>query len=98
MITLNLRRDLETENRYRAFNGERYVGRIYQADEDHWFWAVALDVTAPANPPYGWNEPSRLAAAKLKSAHLACLEEKSPRAGGACEDGLPRDDYGRAPR
>jgi hypothetical protein len=51
VITLTLRRDLETENQYRAFNSERYVGRIYQADKDHWFWAVALDVTAPPTLP-----------------------------------------------
>jgi hypothetical protein len=53
-----LRRDPETQNQYRAFNGERYVGRIYQTDKDHWFWAVAIDVTVPANKPYGWNEHS----------------------------------------
>ena len=79
MITLTLRRDLETENQYRAFNSERYVGRIYQAEKDQWFWAVAFNVTAPANPPYGWHELSRDAAiAKLKSAYLACLEEEKP--------------------
>jgi hypothetical protein len=82
LITLTLRPDPETENQYRAFNGRRYVGRIYQAEKDQWFWAVAFNVTAPANPPYGWHELSRDAAiAKLKSAYLTCLEEKNPRGG-----------------
>jgi hypothetical protein len=48
VITLTLRRDLETENQYWAFNSERYVGRLYQADKDHWFWAVALNVRQPS--------------------------------------------------
>jgi hypothetical protein len=74
LITLTLRRDQGAvgQEQYRAFDGDRYVGRIYQADKARWFWGLAYDLRAPADPPHGWHEPSREAAMeKLKAAYVA---------------------------
>ena len=76
VITLTRRRDPRAEHHYRAFDGDRYVGRIYQVDTDRWFWGLAYDMTAPAMPPYGWHEPTRQAAMeKLKVAYLGCRSD-----------------------
>jgi hypothetical protein len=73
LITLTLHRDANVVGEhYRVFDGDRYVGRIYRGDKARWFWALACDLTAPADPPYGWQEPTRKAAmAKLKAAYAA---------------------------
>jgi hypothetical protein len=43
------------------------------ADGHRWFWGLAYEVTEPANPPYGAQEPTRAAAmARFKAAYLAC--------------------------
>jgi hypothetical protein len=73
LIILTLQREPDsTENHFRVFEGDRYVGRIYQANTDCWFWSLARDVTAPDLPPYGWNEPTREAAMeRLKATYAA---------------------------
>jgi hypothetical protein len=54
MATLTLRRDPTAAGEYyRVFDGDWYVGRIYCLDAVRWFWGLAYDLTAPADPPYG---------------------------------------------
>jgi hypothetical protein len=79
VTTLTLRREPDsTEDHFRVFDGDRYVGRIYCADEARWFWGLAYDLTAPADPPYGWQEPTREAAMeKLKAAYVESRRPKS---------------------
>jgi hypothetical protein len=75
LTTLTLRRDpggSEDHHHHQVFDGDRYVGRIYRHNREYWFWSLAFAVTAPANPPYGWHEPTREAAMeKFKAAYVA---------------------------
>ena len=78
LTNLTLRRDPGAAelDQYRVFDGDRYVGRIYQAEPNCWFWSLAFAVTAPADPPHGWHEPTREAAMeKLKAAYVAWRPE-----------------------
>jgi hypothetical protein len=62
---------------YREFDGDRFVGRIYRADTQGGFWGLAWEVTEPANPPNGAQEPTREAAmGKFEAAYLACVAPK----------------------
>jgi hypothetical protein len=71
VTTLTLKRDRGGEEHYMVFDDARYVGRLYQADADRWFWGLGYDVTAPRDPPHG-HEPTRDAAMeKFKAAYLA---------------------------
>jgi hypothetical protein len=71
LTTLMLRHDPGAVGQeYRIYDGDRYVGRIYQPEANYWFWSLAFAVTAPADPPHGWHEPTREAAMeKLKAAY-----------------------------
>jgi hypothetical protein len=80
LTTLTLRRDPGAAelDQYRVFDGDRYVGRIYQADKARWFWGLAYDLTAPADPPHGWHEPSREAATeKLEAPYVELRRPES---------------------
>jgi hypothetical protein len=66
------------QQHYRVFDGDRYVGRIHRADRARWFWGLAWEVTEPANPPYGAQEPTREAAMeKFKAAYVALRRPES---------------------
>jgi hypothetical protein len=74
---LRLTQDPGGEEQYSVFDDAFYVGRIYQAGADRWFWSLGYDVTSPRNPPYG-HEPTRDAAMeKIETALLSFARDRS---------------------